>query len=149
MLAGLVAITAPCAFVTSLSAVIIGAIAGILVIVVYNFVDTKLKIDDPVGAFAVHGANGIWGVLSLGLFADGSYGDGWNGVAGPVKGLFYGDGKQFLAELIGATVCFVFTFVVMYFFFKILKKTVGLRVSEAEEVAGLDIPEMGVQGYVD
>ena len=99
LLAGLVAITAPCAFVNSIAAVIIGAVAGVLVIVVYNFVDRKLKIDDPVGAFAVHGANGAWGVLSLGLFADGSYGDGWNGVPGTVKGLFYGDGKQFLAEL--------------------------------------------------
>lgn len=149
MLAGLVAITAPCAFVNSISAVIIGAIAGILVIVVYNFLDNKLKIDDPVGAFAVHGANGIWGVLSLGLFADGTYGDGWNGVAGPVKGLFYGDSSQFFAELIGATVCFIFTFAVMYSFFKICKKFKMLRVPEAEEIAGLDIPEMGVVGYVD
>jgi Amt family ammonium transporter len=149
MLAGLVAITAPCAFVTATSAVIIGAIAGILVILVALFVDQKLKIDDPVGAFAVHGANGFWGVLSLGLFADGSYGDGWNGVPGTVKGLFYGDGKQFLAELIGGLTCFVFVYTVMYLFFKLMSKTVGLRSSEADEVAGLDIPEMGVHGYVD
>lgn len=150
MLAGLVAITAPCAFVNALSAVIIGVIAGILVIVVAIFVDTKLKIDDPVGAFAVHGANGIWGVLSLGLFADGSYGDGWNGVSGTVKGLFYGDGKQFLAEFIGAFTCFVFVFVVMYLFFKICSKTaIGLRSTPEEEIGGLDIPEMGVHGYVD
>ncbi len=149
MLAGLVAITAPCAFVSSISAVIIGAIAGILVIVVYNFLDTKLKIDDPVGAFAVHGANGAWGVLSLGLFADGSYGDGWNGVAGPVKGLFYGDSSQFFAQLIGTVTCFVFVFVVMYAFFKILDKIVPLRSKEADEIAGLDIPETGVLGYVD
>ncbi len=150
MLAGLVAITAPCAFVNAMSAVIIGVIAGILVIVVAIFVDTKLKIDDPVGAFAVHGANGIWGVLSLGLFADGSYGDGWNGVPGTVKGLFYGDGKQFLAEFIGALTCFVFVFAVMYIFFKICKgTTIGLRSSAADEMAGFDIPEMGVHGYVD
>ncbi|HVU94928.1 MAG TPA: ammonium transporter [Puia sp.] len=150
MLAGLVAITAPCAFVNATSAIIIGAIAGILVVIVYNFLDRKLKIDDPVGAFAVHGANGFWGVLSLGLFADGKYGDGWNGVPGTVKGLFYGDAKQFLAELIGGLVCFVFVFAVMYGFFKIIKSTkIGLRVPEAEEVAGLDIPEMGVHGYVD
>ncbi|OIR03420.1 ammonia channel precursor [mine drainage metagenome] len=149
MLAGLVAITAPCAFVTSLSAVIIGAVAGILVILVYNFVDTKLKIDDPVGAFAVHGANGAWGVLSLGLFADGTYGDGWNGVAGNVKGLFYGDAKQFLAQCIGTLTCFVFVFVVMYFFFKLLNKVIPLRSKEADEIAGLDIPETGVHGYVD
>ncbi|HEV2353107.1 MAG TPA: ammonium transporter, partial [Puia sp.] len=150
MLAGLVAITAPCAFVNATSAIIIGAVAGILVVVVYNFLDRRLKIDDPVGAFAVHGANGFWGVLSLGLFADGKYGDGWNGVPGTVRGLFYGDGKQFLAELIGGLVCFVFVFAVMYAFFKIIKHTkIGLRVSEPEELAGLDIPEMGVSGYVD
>lgn len=159
MLAGLVAITAPCAFVNSLSAVIIGAIAGILVILVALFVEHKLKIDDPVGAFAVHGANGIWGVLSLGLFADGTYGAGWNGVGATdymgkagqgVTGLFYGDAKQFLAELIGAATCFIFVFVIMYIFFKICAKTgIGLRSSAEDEVAGLDIPEMGVHGYVD
>ena len=150
MLAGLVAITAPCAFVNSLSAVIIGAIAGLLVIWAAFFVEKTLKIDDPVGAFAVHGANGFWGVISLGLFADGTYGDGWNGVPGTVKGLFYGDGKQFLAELIGGVTCFVFVFVVMYVFFKICAKTsIGLRSDAADEMAGLDIPEMGVHGYVD
>jgi Amt family ammonium transporter len=149
LLAGLVAITAPCAFVTASSAVIIGAISGILVIVAYNFVDRKLKIDDPVGAFAVHGVNGAWGCLALGLFADGSYGDGWNGVPGTVKGLFYGDGKQFIAELIGVLTCAIFVFVVMYLFFKISNKITPIRVKVADEIAGLDIPEMGVHGYVD
>ncbi len=150
MLAGLVAITAPCAFVNPLSAVIIGVIAGLLVIFASFFVERTLKIDDPVGAFAVHGANGFWGVLSLGLFADGSYGDGWNGVPGTVKGLFYGDGKQFLAELIGGLTCFIFVFAVMFVFFKICAKTpIGLRSSAADEEAGLDIPEMGIYGYVD
>jgi len=149
MLAGLVAITAPCAFVNSLSSIIIGAVAGVLVILVYNFVDRKLKIDDPVGAFAVHGANGAWGCLALGLFADGSYGDGWNGVPGTVKGLFYGDGKQFIAELIGVLTCAIFVFVVMYLFFKISNKITPLRVKAEDEIAGLDIPEMGVHGYVD
>jgi Amt family ammonium transporter len=147
MLAGLVAITAPCAFVTATSAVIIGAISGILVILVYNFVDTKIKIDDPVGAFAVHGANG--GVLALGLFADGSYGDGWNGISGTVKGLFYGDYNQFIAHCIGTITCFVFVFVVMYVFFKLLNKVIPLRTKKADEIAGLDIPETGVLGYVD
>src|SRR5438477_8933271 len=128
MLAGLVAITAPCAFVTATSAVIIGAIAGLLVIWAYFFIDTKLKIDDPVGAIAVHGVNGFWGVLSLGLFADGSYGDGWNGVPGTVKGLFYGDGKQFLAQCIGTLTCAIFDFVVMYLFFKISNKITPIRV---------------------
>jgi Amt family ammonium transporter len=158
MLAGLVAITAPCAFVTATSAVIIGAVSGILVVVAYFFIDTKLKIDDPVGAIAVHGVNGFWGVLSLGLFADGSYGAGWNGVGADkylgvagkgVTGLFYGDASQFFAELIGGLTCFVFVFVVMYVFFKICAKTIGIRSSDADQIAGLDIPEMGVHGYVD
>ncbi|MEO6233554.1 MAG: ammonium transporter [Ferruginibacter sp.] len=149
LLAGLVAITAPCAFVNSISSVIIGAVAGVLVIIVYNFLDRKLKIDDPVGAFAVHGANGAWGCLALGLFADGSYGDGWNGVSGTVKGLFYGDGKQFIAQLIGVVTCFIFVFTVMYIFFKLSNKITPIRVKAEDEIAGLDMPEMGVVGYVD
>ena len=82
MLAGLVAITAPCAFVSSWAAALIGAVAGVLVVVAAMFIDAKLKIDDPVGASAVHGVNGAWGVLALGLFANGTYGDGLNGVKG-------------------------------------------------------------------
>jgi Amt family ammonium transporter len=149
LLAGLVAITAPCAFVNSLSSVIIGAIAGAIVVFTIYLLDVKLKIDDPVGAVAVHGANGAWGVLSLGLFADGSYGDGWNGVPGTVKGLFYGDASQFGAQCIGTLTCAVFVFTVMYIFFKISNKITPIRVKEADEIAGLDIPEMGVHGYVD
>ncbi len=150
MLAGLVAITAPSGFVNATGSIIIGAVSGILVVVAYYFIDQKLKIDDPVGAVAVHGVNGFWGVLSLGLFADGTYGDGWNGVPGKVTGLFYGDGKQFLAELIGGIACFAFVFPVMFIFFKLISKTpLGLRSSEADQVSGLDIPEMGVHGYVD
>ncbi|MDO8734866.1 MAG: ammonium transporter, partial [Elusimicrobiota bacterium] len=84
MLAGLVAITAPCAFVNSVSACIIGLIAGVLVVESVYFIEGKLKLDDPVGAISVHGVNGLWGCLALGLFADGSYGDGWQGVAGTV-----------------------------------------------------------------
>jgi Amt family ammonium transporter len=87
-LAGLVAITAPCAFVDGPSSFIIGLIAGLLVCVSVSFFENKLKIDDPVGAISVHGVNGFWGILSLGLFADGKYGDGFNGVAGGVRGLF-------------------------------------------------------------
>jgi ammonium transporter, Amt family len=149
MLAGLVAITAPCAFVNATSSIIIGAIAGLLVIFAALFIERRLKIDDPVGAVAVHGVNGLWGIISLGLFADGSYGDGWNGVAGTVKGLFYGDPSQLYAEIIGGVTCIAFVFPVMYIFFKICQKTIGLRVKPEDEVAGLDIPEMGVEGYVD
>ncbi|MEO6469321.1 MAG: ammonium transporter, partial [Acidimicrobiia bacterium] len=91
LLAGLVAITAPCAFVAPWAAAVIGVVAGVLVVVAVVFVEHKAKVDDPVGAVAVHGANGLWGLLALGLFADGTYGDGFNGVAGGVKGLFYGE----------------------------------------------------------
>jgi ammonium transporter, Amt family len=147
MLAGLVAITAPCAFVNAPSAVLIGAIAGVLVVASVFFLDHKLKIDDPVGAVAVHGINGFWGVLALGLFADGSYGDGWNGIPGKVTGLFYGNSGQFFAELIGGIVCFAFVFSMMYVFFKICDKVIGLRVTARNEIQGLDMPEMGIKGY--
>jgi len=147
MLAGLVAITAPCAFVTAPAAVLIGAISGVLVCVSVFFVEGTLKIDDPVGAISVHGTNGAWGVLSLGLFADGKYGDGWNGVPGAVTGLFYGDGKQFVAECIGTLTCFVFVFVSFYVFFKVLDKIIGNRVSAEVELEGLDLPEMGALAY--
>jgi Amt family ammonium transporter len=147
MLAGLVAITAPCAFVNSISAFIIGAVAGVIVILAVFFVDNKLKIDDPVGAIAVHGVNGFWGVLALGLFADGSYGAGWNGVPGTVTGLFYGNAGQFIAELIGGIVCIVFVFSTMYSFFKLCDMVWGIRVSEKNEIEGLDMPEMGIKGY--
>jgi ammonium transporter, Amt family len=149
MLAGLVAITAPCAFVTSVSAVIIGAVAGVLVVWAVLFVERTLKVDDPVGAIAVHGFNGAWGVLSLGLFADGAYGDGWNGVPGTVRGLFYGDASQFVAQCIGTLTCIVFVFVCFYIFFKIVDATMGLRVSAETELEGLDVPEMGALAYPD
>jgi Amt family ammonium transporter len=147
MLAGLVAITAPCAFVNSVSAVIIGAIAGILVIWAAFFIDQTLKVDDPVGAIAVHGVNGAWGIISLGLFADGKYGDGWNGVKGPVTGLLYGDSGQFLAQIINVVVNFIFIFTASYLFFKLLDVLVGNRVKPEMEIEGLDVSEMGVRGY--
>jgi Amt family ammonium transporter len=149
MLAGLVAITAPCAFVTSASAVLIGAVAGVVVVEAALFIEKVLKIDDPVGAIAVHGVNGAWGVLSLGLLADGSYGDGWNGVPGTVKGLFYGDPRQFVAQLIGTVTCIVWVSITFFIFFKICDAVLGNRVSAETELAGLDIPEMGVLGYPD
>jgi Amt family ammonium transporter len=149
MLAGLVAITAPCAFVNSVSAVAIGLIAGVLVVLSVFFVERTLKLDDPVGAISVHGACGAWGVLSLGLLADGVYGDGWNGVPGTVKGLFYGDASQFVAQCIGTLTCFVFVFAAFYGFFKLVDVLIGNRVSAEAELEGLDIPEMGALGYPD
>jgi Amt family ammonium transporter len=148
-LAGLVAITAPCAFVNGISAFMIGLVAGLLVCIAVPFVENKLKLDDPVGAISVHGVNGFWGVLALGLFADGKYGDGINGVAGGVTGLFFGDASQFLAQLIALAVLAVWGFGVSYVFIKILDKVWGLRVAPEIELEGLDVPEMGVLAYPD
>lgn len=148
-LAGLVAITAPCAFVNASSAFVIGLIAGILVCLSVSFVENKMRLDDPVGAISVHCVNGIWGVLSLGLFADGSYGAGLNGVDGGVTGLFYGDAGQFAAQLIAVAVLFIWGFGVSFIFFKVLDKVWGLRVAPEVELEGLDIPEMGCLGYPD
>jgi len=147
LLAGLVAITAPCAFVTAPAAVLIGTVAGVLVCVAVFFVESTLKVDDPVGAISVHGVNGAWGVLSLGLFADGKYGDGWNGVPGTVTGLLYGDASQFAAQCIGTLTCFVFVFTSFFAFFKLVDVLIGNRVSAAVEISGLDIPEMGALAY--
>ena len=114
LLAGLVAITAPSGFVNPVCSVIIGLIAGVLVCLSVEFVEKVLKVDDPVGAISVHGANGLWGVIAVGLFADGksNYGGSWNGVSGSVTGLFYGDASQLVAQLIGVSVLvgFVFSF---------------------------------------
>lgn len=148
MLAGLVAITAPCAFVTPVGAVIIGAVAGCLVVGSILFVERVLKVDDPVGAVSVHGINGIWGLIAVGLFADGSYGAGWNGVEGTVRGLFYGGGaSQLAAQLIDVAVVFIWAFGLSYVFFKIQHKVQGIRASRQDEMIGLDIPEMGVPAY--
>lgn len=148
-LAGLVAITAPCAFVNGISAFIIGLIAAILVCVAVPFVENKLKLDDPVGAISVHCVNGLWGIIAVGLFADGTYGDSLNGVAGGVKGLFFGDSSQLAAQLIAVAVLFVWGFGVSFVFFRILDKVWGLRVSPKDELEGLDVPEMGVLAYPD
>src|SRR5437016_151482 len=103
LLAGLVAITAPSGFVSTVGATIIGLVAGVLVCLSVEFFDRVIKVDDPVGAISVHGANGLWGVISVGLFADGTsnYGGSWNGVNGSVTGLFYGAPGQLIAQLIG------------------------------------------------
>src|SRR5216110_420169 len=147
-LAGLVAITAPCAFVTAPSAVLIGGVAGVLVCASVLFVERSLKIDDPVGAISVHGACGLWGILSVGLLADGTYGDGWNGVPGAVRGLFYGDASQFVAQLVGGLTNFVAVGAMAYAAYKEIGLVVGgHRVSAEIEELGLDVPEMGVEGY--
>jgi Amt family ammonium transporter len=149
LLAGLVAITAPSGFVNTTSAAIIGLVAGVLVCMSVAFVESFMKVDDPVGAISVHGTNGLWGVLSVGLFADGTsnYGGSWNGVTGSVTGLFYGDASQLAAQLVGISTLLGFVFTFSFLLNLGLEFFLGHRVSAETEVAGLDLPEMGQLGY--
>lgn len=149
LLAGLVAITAPSGFVNTVGAAIIGLIAGVLVCYSVAFIENYMKIDDPVGAVSVHGVCGLWGVLSVGLFADGksNFGGAWNGVNGSVTGLFYGDPSQLVAQLIGIATLIGFVFTFSFLLNWVLEITMGHRVSAETEVAGLDLPEMGALGY--
>lgn len=149
LLAGLVAITAPSGFVNPVGSVIIGAIAGVLVCLSVEYVERKMKVDDPVGAVSVHGVNGLWGVIATGLFADGksNYGGSWNGVNGSVTGLFYGDPGQLVAQLIGAATLLGFVFVLSFVLLLAVDWMVGHRVSAKAELEGLDLPEMGALGY--
>jgi Amt family ammonium transporter len=148
-LAGLVAITAPSGFVNPIGAAIIGLIAGVLVCLSVAFVERILQIDDPVGAVSVHGTCGLWGVISLGLFADGksNYGGTWNGVNGSVTGLFYGDPGQLVAQLIGVATLLGFVFTLSFIFAVVVDLIVGQRVSAKSELEGLDLPEMGAMAY--
>jgi ammonium transporter, Amt family len=147
-LAGLVAITAPCAFVTAPSAVMIGVIAGIVVCLAVLFVERVLKLDDPVGAISVHGFNGLLGVLCVGIFADGTYGAGTNGVAGNVTGLLYGNPGQLGAQAIGALSNMIWVGTSTFVSWKITALIVnGHRVSAEVEDMGLDTPEMGLPAY--
>ena len=150
MLAGLVAITAPCAFVAPWAAAVIGIIAGVLVIESVFFVEQRLGIDDPVGAISVHGVCGLFGVLAVGIFANGSYGGGWNGssVEG-VKGIIAGDWGQLGAQALGCLVLCTVIFGVAYTFFRIQDHLTegGIRSDVDDEIAGLDLPEMGVLAY--
>lgn len=150
LLAGAVAITAPCAFVDPIAAVIIGAVAGLLVVWSVLFVERVLKVDDPVGAISVHGVCGAFGCLCIGLFANGEYGGGLNGVAAAPLGLFYNGGfSQLAAQSVGVLANILWVFPTAYLAFFVIEKTIGNRVSARDEVQGLDIPEMGVMGYVN
>ncbi len=158
MLAGLVAITAPCAFVDPWGGAMIGLIAGTLVVFSVFFFE-RHGVDDCVGAISVHGVNGLWGVLSVGIFATGQYGAGWNGVvrdemakmygSDGVRGLLYGDASQLVMQMIDCAVLAVFAFVMAFVWFKISDLITPIRVSEETELEGLDGPEMGVLGYPD
>jgi Amt family ammonium transporter len=156
MLAGLVAITASSAFVGSTSAVIIGVLAGIVVCIGVLFNETVVRIDDPCGVIAVHGYCGWLGAVCLGVFADGTYGAGWNGVGVAsylgktgqgVTGLLYGDKSQFYCQLIGATVCTLWAFGATFLVFKAVDAVNPMRVSPEDEFSGLDEPEFGSLAY--
>lgn len=162
-LAGLVAITAPCAFVDSWAAVVIGSVAGVLVVESVFFIERR-GIDDVVGAVSVHGVNGTWGVIALGIFANGKYGMGWNNIVRTewdatgaadgvltdgVRGALYGDVSQLWAQLIGVAVAWIFGFTMAYVWFKFSNLITPLRVSREVEIQGLDVPEMGAHAYPD
>jgi len=152
LLAGLVAITCPCYWVSPLGAIILGAIAGVIVILATDLLEF-LRIDDPCGAWPVHGACGIWGTLSLGLFATGEFGlptttGADNSAASVVKGLFYGGGKdQLIAQLIGNASIGIGVFVAAMVLMYAVKATGTLRISKAGEEEGLDIHEHGGHAY--
>jgi Amt family ammonium transporter len=146
-LGGLVAITAPCAFVSPAAAVLIGVVAGALVPWAVMALERRFRVDDPVGAIAVHGVAGVWGALAVGLFADGTYGAGWNGVAGNVRGILFGDPKQLLAQLVGVLANVAFVVPAAYFFFRFVDRVLGNRVSVEVEHGGLDSTEMGSEAY--
>lgn len=145
-LAGLVAITAGCAVVSPLSAIIIGLIAGVLCCVSVDFIDKKLRIDDPVGAISVHGVSGAFGTLAVGLFAQPEF----SSLAGlgQAAGLFFGGGfRLLLVQAAGMASVFAWTFTIMLAAFFIISKTMGLRVSRETEIKGLDIEEHAMEAY--
>jgi len=153
MLAGLVAITAPCAFVQPWAAVVIGGIAGVIVVESVWFFERR-GVDDPVGAISVHGVCGAWGVLSVGLLSDGSYGGDWNGTGSSTQniwGLFYGHGGggQLKAQIAGVLTIAIVMGGIVFVFFKIQNKLTkgGIRPTAEVELQGVDLPEMGVLAY--
>jgi Amt family ammonium transporter len=149
MLAGCVAITAPCAFVAPWAAVVIGITAGLIVCYGVWFFDHVAKVDDPCGAVSVHGLCGVWGLLAVGIFADGTYGDGWNGVGGTVRGLLYGGAGQLGAQTVMIVVNVAWAFAVTYGLFRLVGRVMQLRVSPEAELEGLDMPEFGASCYPD
>lgn len=142
LLAGLVGITAGCAAVTPQAALVIGALSGVLVVFAVDFFDKVLKVDDPVGAISVHGVCGLFGTLCVGLFAREDVEGFWS------QGLLYGGGAdQLVSQVIGVVAILAWVSITSIILFGVLKAVHGLRVSEEEEIAGLDIPEHGAPGY--
>ncbi|MBI1337257.1 MAG: ammonium transporter [Phycisphaera sp.] len=151
VLAGLVGITAPCASVEPWAAVVIGFIAGILVFCSVLFVERVLKIDDPVGAVSVHGVCGAWGTISIGIFGsqkvDVLF---WDDASCIKDGLLYGGGvSQLITQIVGVVAVFIYVFVAALILFAILKYTIGLRVSDVEQIEGLDLGEHDMAAYPD
>jgi ammonium transporter, Amt family len=146
-LAGLVSISAGCAFVSGWAAVLIGVVSGPLVIESVLFVERR-RIDDLAGVISIHGVCGAWGLLAVGLFANGDYGEGLNGVAGPVRGILYGDAAQFVAQAIGAAVIALVVLAASYLVFRALGRRVN-RVAVHAELEGLDAAELGATAYPD
>lgn len=153
VLAGLVAVTAGCSFVTLPAAAVIGAVGGVLVVFAVSFFD-KLKIDDPVGAVSVHLVNGAWGTIAVGLFAVGLNNEAFKDTAlfftsaAPKAGLFYGGGfEQLWYQIVGVVTVAVMTAILSAIFWGVLKATLGIRVTEHEEMEGLDISEHGMEAY--
>ena len=145
-LAGLVAITAGCASVDWLGAIIIGFVAGILVLVSVIYIDLKLRIDDPVGAISVHGICGTWGTLAVGLF----HAEKSMGIGAKNLGIFYGaNSDQLISQAIGSISFMAWGLTTGFILFGIVKKVVGLRVTEDEEYIGLDIEEHGLEAYYE
>ncbi len=138
-LAGLVGITAPCAYVPTWAAVVIGIVAAFVLIGALNFVERVLKVDDVVGAIAVHGFAGLWGLLAVGIFADGTYGG--------VKGLIVGEWAQLVAQLIDMATVTTWALGTGLLMFWLIKQSIVLRTSREEELAGLDLPEHGLEAY--
>jgi ammonium transporter, Amt family len=158
LLAGLVAISGSCPFVNPAGAVLTGAVAGLLVVYAVLFFEGTMKVDDPMGALSVHGVGGVWGVLSVGLVADGSFGANWNGaqekagVAGAFAMLFGGpanDWGQLMAQIIGALSCLIFLGLTAWLWFKVSNHLVPLRTRREDELGGLDLPEVGAESYPD
>lgn len=149
LLAGLVAITAPCGSVENWAALIIGIIGGLIVYAGVMFNENVLKVDDPVGAIAVHGYSGSWGLLSVGIFSVGL----GNGIledavyAASAPGLIYGGVSQFLIQLVGVIVNIIWAFGASFVIFKIIDVIIGTRVSEEDEITGLDTVEHGIEAY--
>jgi Amt family ammonium transporter len=145
-LAGLVAITAGTANVTPIGGILIGLIAGLVLVYGLDFVERVLRVDDPVGAVAVHGLNGVWGTIAIGFFA--SENAGIMTDMGAVNGLFYGGGfAQLGIQTLGTLVVSAWAFITMSVVFYLMKITIGIRVSTKEELEGLDISEHGTTSY--